>query len=297
MAETERKGGLLRRAQEMLSEMTPKFTVWAKRNGFKRCGIFEPVSTSAGEFYVMTESFGFNAKTIANAVARKEFWDGKIAKSFDWQCFSDTFNEVEPYRCLFGSDIRKDISSIAFLPFNDKENPCIFMAAEIEDEEESLERPSASECCSVLKNILNVKGNQPGLVEKLEANIDAGLEISSANLFILSLQTAISHAISDMNFPSEVKEVHDAVSKSIADAAHVVIEPLFRKPNCSNVGTNGEIKVVMFAKDEQDEQIIAYHVASTLTSLLGADAMKTVLLLTAGICPNKKGTLAFLLHG
>ena len=126
MAEILRKHELLKRAQTMLFETTPKFTVWAKRNGFNHCGILSPLKLSDGDFYLMTDSFGFTAQTIANAVVPKSFWDGKIAKSFDWQCFSSAFNETEPYKNLFGEDIRNEISSINFLPFLDKNEPHIF---------------------------------------------------------------------------------------------------------------------------------------------------------------------------
>mgnify|MGYP007070252378 CR=1 FL=1 len=297
MAEILRKHGLLKRAQTMLFETTPKFTVWAKRNGFNHCGILSPLKLSDGDFYLMTDSFGFNAQTIANAVVPKSFWDGKIAKSFDWQCFSSAFNETEPYKNLFGEDIRNEISSINFLPFLDKNEPHIFMAIETNDEEDSITLPPAAECIPVLKGTVNLKGFEEKNVEKLDASIEAGLGISSANLFILSLKNSIARAISSVKFDVEHKELQEAVSQSIAEAAHIIIAPLFRKPNASHVGTNGEIKIALFAPEEQDEQILGYHIASNLVELLGEDATKNVLLLTAGICPNKKGTLDFLLHG
>ena len=297
MAETGKKLGLLKKAQGLLSDMTPKFHVWAKRNGFKMCGIFSPIKTKEGEFYCMTDSFGFNAKTIASAVTEKTFWSGKIAKSFDWQCFSNTFNEIEPYKQLFAPDIREQIGSLNFLPFYDKEKPYIFVAVETVDEEDEINLPAAAECCSVLRNIIVSKGNEAKLIEKMETNIESGLAISNANLFILSLKTSIANAISGVEADTSNEELRQAVSESIAGVAHVIIEPMFRNPNCSHVGKNGEIKLAMFAKDEQDEQILAYHIASNLATLLGADAVKNVIMLNAGICPNKKGTLFFLLHG
>jgi hypothetical protein len=297
MVEIEKKHGLLKKAWNLLSEKTPNFTVWAKRNGFNHCGILSPLKLADDEFYLMTDSYGFNAKTIASAVVKKSFWSGKIAKIFDWQCFSSTFNETSQYEQLLGSDIRSDICSINFLPFLDKNEPHIFIAVETNDEEDTLTLPPAAECVSVLSSIINLKGFEEKAIEKLDSNIEMGLKISNSNLFILSLKNSISSAISGVNFDTENKGLRAAVSQSISEAAHVIIAPLFRKPNSSHVGTNGEIKIALFAEEEQDEQILGYHIARMLETLLGTDATKNVLLLTAGICPNKKGTLDFLLHG
>ena len=297
MAEIEKRRGLLRRARQLLFETTPQFGVWAKRNGFSRCGILSPLALREGTFYVMTDSVGFSAKTIASAVVPKSFWDGKVAKSSDWQCFSNTFNETEQYEHLFGADIRDEISSIAILPFFGKDEPHLFVAVETGDEDDSLARPPAAECASVLKRIVMVKGFKEKTAETLGARIDAGLSVSNAQLFILSLKNPISAAVSEANIAIEHKDLKAAVSQSIAEAAQVITAPLFRKPNASQVGTNGEIKIVLFASEEQDEQLLGHHIASNLTGLLGKDAAKGVLLLAAGACPNKKGALDFLLHG
>jgi len=92
-------------------------------------------------------------------------------------------------------------------------------------------------------------------------------------------------------------EMKSHIIDSVTKTAHSIIEPLFQAPNCINLGTNGEIKLAMFAKDEPDEQIISFHIASTLSDLIGEDVTKQILLLSAGICPNKKGTISFLTKG
>jgi hypothetical protein len=106
------------------------------------------------------------------------------------------------------------------------------------------------------------------------------------------LKVCIEDALATVELPGE--ELRALVTRAITDTAQIIVAPLFRSPNCSQTGSMGEIKVVLFAKDEEDEQLLAYHAARTLIGFLGTSATKKILLLSAGLCPNKKGTIDFL---
>ena len=59
---------------------------------------------------------------------------------------------------------------------------------------------------------------------------------------------------------------------------------------------NGEVKIVLFAQDDPDEKLLAHHISKTLIPFLENPASSVVkpTFLPAGICQNKKGTIAFL---
>ena len=292
--DTENKKGLLQKAQSVLAEVTPTFTHWAKRSGFVRAAILSPCSTADGDFYYTTDAFGLSAREMAMLTETQEYWMKTLSRAFEWQCFSRDFGELDHFDGLFDDDVFHQINKIFFLPFKSKENPFIFVLVELDDDDDIFLAP-ASETAVTLKNIVEFKNQESKVLAKFDKNIDTGLGISESRLYLLSLKLCIENELSTVELPGD--ELKKRVVDSITDAAQTIVAPLFRAPNCSHTGSNGEIKVVLFAKDEEDEQLLAYHVARTLIGLLGLKATKEIALLSAGLCPNKKGTVAFLCQG
>ncbi len=283
-------GGLLKKAKQLLEGITPTFEVWAKKSGFKIAGILAPF----GDYYYLAESIGIKARGIAFSVSKKSFWNETLSKSSEWQCFSRTFNELPPFYSFFDEDVRDNIESLYFLPFGDKDNPYIFVAIE-QDSDDDLNVPQASECSLKLKNIIEFKNNYERFFEKIEDSLDKGFEISNALLFILSLKTTIAKAIGDIEIESD--ELKPKIIESITEKVARLVSPFFRAPNCCLPTKDGEIKVILFAKDEPDEELLTFHISSTLNNFLEKENAKSINLLMAGICPNKKGTIAFLKQG
>ena len=288
------KTGLLQKAQSVLADVTPTFANWAKRLGFVRAAILSPCSTADGDFYYTTDAFGFSAREMAILTETQDYWMRTLSRAFEWQCFSRDFGELDKFDGLFDDDVFNRINKIFFLPFKSREKPLIFVLLELDDDED-LTLASASETAVMLKNIVEFKNQERKILAKFDKNIDTGLGISQSRLYILSLKVCIDAQLADVELPGD--ELHKMVVDSITQAAQTIVAPLFRAPNCSYAGANGEIKVVLFAKDEDDEQLLAYHVARTLISLLGLNATREIALLGAGFCSNKKGTIAFLCQG
>ena len=288
------KRSLLHKAQSVLADVTPTFTNWAKRSGFVRAAILSPCSTSDGDFYIATDSFGLTARDMALLTETKEFWDETLSKAFEWQCFSRDFNELEKFDGIFEDEIYNNINKLFFLPFRDKKNPLIFVLIELDDDDD-ITLKEASQVAVMLKNIVEFKNQEEKILSKLNANTEKGLEISAARLYLLSLKSCIDNELEGIELPGD--ELKTKVCQSITETAQITVAPLFRAPNCSFAGTNGEIKVVLFAKEDEDEELLAYHVARTLISLLGSRATKEIQLLSAGLCPNQKGAVAFLCQG
>lgn len=284
-------GGLLKKAQSVLADVTPTFKKWSKRSGFHRTAILSPCSTLEGKFYYATDAFGFSAREMALLTETQEFWLNTLSKAFEWQCFSKDFNELDKFDGLFDDDILSQTNKIFFLPFRNKERPMIFVLVELEDDDD-INLPPASEVAVTLKNIIEFKNQAKKIVEKFDKNITSGLEISESHLYLLSLKVCIEENLAGIELPGD--ELRALVTSSITEAAQDIVSPLFRSPNCSQTGSQGEIKVVLYEKDEGDEQLLAYHAARTLIGLLGTKATKQTLLLPAGLCSNKKGTIEFL---
>lgn len=291
-SELSENSGLLNKAQNILAEITPRFEVWTKRNGFVRAAIMSPVETSGGRFYYVSDSYNMNAESMARFNKSEEFWKETISKTFEWQCFSADFNELDKFKAFFSENFFSKISKIFFLPFGDEKVPYVFITVELLDEED-LNLEEASLAAVHLKNIKEFQDTEKQVLGKLESNVEKGLEISQSRLFILSLKNWIEGAVKEINFENE--EIKNAVIEAIADAAKVNITPLIRSPNCIHSGKNGEIKIVLYAKEDPDEELVAHHISRSLENFLGKSSEeKKATFLSAGHCANKKGTIAFL---
>lgn len=284
--------GLLNKAQNILAQITPSFSVWAKKSGFVRAAILSPLQTANGFSYYVTDSYQMNAESMARFHESLEFWRETLSKTFEWQCFSADFNELDKFQPFFSEDFFSRINKIFFLPFGDEKAPYVFVTVELEDEPD-LSLEEASLAAVHLKNIKEFQNLESKVLEKLESNIDKGLEISQSRLFILSLKGWIENSIKNIDFSNE--EIKNAVIEAIADAAKVNITPLIRSPNCIHSGKNGEIKIVLYAKEDPDEELVAHHISRSLENFLGKSSEeKKATFLSAGHCANKKGTIAFL---
>lgn len=284
--------GLLQRARSYLADNTPAFHVWTKRVGFKRAFILKPAENC--EYYCIEDSFGFKVKEIAKFFETKEFWYDTISKAFEWQCFSKDFNELEKFKKFFTPWFYYSINKIFFLPFFEKEVPYIFVTVELDDDDD-VTLPEAHEAAMRLGNMIEFNDNEKKIVAAFEKNIESGLEISNSRLYILSLKTCIEHELKDIEYPSEI--VKQNMIQYLTNCSQTEISHLFRKPNCSHAGTNGEIKVALFAKEDPEEQLLAHHISRTLTNMFDVDSTKEILLLGAGEVQNTKGTIAFLTQG
>ncbi len=306
----EQTTGLLKKAQSLLAESTPSFDVWAVRSGFKHAGIFQlhtPKSAATeigGGYYCMAEAVGFSVKTIASSLSTKQFWDATLSKAFEWQCFSKEFNELLPFLDLFGDDIRQSIDSLYFLPFKDKTTPLFLVIAEFEDDDD-ITLPDSAECARKLSAIVEFENNEEKRLLEMENRISKGISKSSANLLILSLKSCVEKTIQNMEIWRKMSkidmvdriEMKAHILRAVSFCALTLLDPMFPTPNCIHIGANGELKLILFANDEPDEEAVSFHIAHSLSSLLGEDASKKILLLSAGICQNKKGAGAFLKKG
>ncbi len=287
-----KSSGLLQKARNYLAENTPNFQYWVKRIGLKRACILSPAENCG--YYCISDSFGFKAREIARLFETKEFWYNTISKAFEWQCFSKDFNELDKFSRFFPDDFFSSVNKIFFLPFFDRNEPQVFVTIEFE-EDTDIVLPEAHEAAIMLGNIYEFKNNEKKIISKLECDISVGLDISNSRLYILSLKNCIENELKDIPYPSE--EIKQNTVQFLTENAQTLISHLFRSPNCSHSGLNGEIKIALYAKDAPEEQLLAHHIGHTLTNLFEEESTANILLLPAGEVTNIGGTVTFLTKG
>lgn len=272
------KTGLLARAEHFESEKV-FFYDWIISQNITQCGIF----ASQDNFFYLKKSFGLDLGTISNSISTEAFWDG-IIKDNNWNYFNG--ESLTPLFQLFSDKQKDNINSISILPFceNNKKYFLLIINGENKDFDSKIEQYRS--------NLINLIKNPSFNFSIQEEILENGFEISKANLFILSLKLCFEDSFAQLD-----SKFANLLAETSMDEIYFRMSKLFSKPNYSSLGQNNEIKFVMFSKDDIDDKLIQFHINNSLKSFFMQDTSSKILVLPAGICPNKKGTVDFLLKG
>lgn len=278
-----REQGLLAAAEQYEFENND-FYAWCDKQNFSHAALFQRDETA---FYII-KAIGLDAETIARSYSSKDFWNGTLSADAGWQSFSREETAFASFNQFLSDDVRNKAQTLHFIKLEDS----ILMLVQ-EDDDFTLSANSES----VKHDIIQIlyAHPEPDDIHALEAAVNRGLQISNATLFFLSVKTAVENAIKSVTFSDETAK--EKILKTVYDEVFRICATLFQKPNCCQLGKNGELSIAFFSKDEIDEQLMHFHIAGALESIIGSAHAKDIALLTAGICSNAKGTLAFLQQG
>lgn len=264
-----KKEGLLAKASRYDTKSLD-FARLAKQNNFYRCALF----TSTEGFYHVQKSFHFDLETIADSVSTKDWWDGLQINDGEWKAFSG--ENLTPLYQLFSEQIKNEIVLINILKFTLNDKSAYFVVVNHDGELQD---------ASVVKDAV-IKSLD---VKSVAANdMSDGFVISSAYLFIISAKLSLQNAFSKYD---------SSISNILTDAAmeeiFYKVSDLMFKPNCAVLKSNCEIKAIMFSREDIDEKLLQFQLNSSLQEFFNLEE-KGVLVLSAGVCPNSKGSISFL---
>ena len=271
------KGGLLALAEQYGAQkpetVASFFAEWADNLGIKKCALF----CADGDFFRIEKSLGLDLGSIARSVSTADFWTGLEIPEAKWKTFQN--DDVIPLYQLF-SENQNNFESAYILKSTHDGKPFYFLICS-ENGEKSSVLDEKSICTSLNQFFLPLARTE-------NFPIDDGFEISSANLFIISAKLAIEKAFSNLD-----SKIREKLSQVAMEELFFKIKKIFRTPNCAVLGSNCEIKTVLFSKEEIDEKLLQFHINNCLKDFFESIGSE-ILVLTAGICPSKKGTQTFL---
>jgi hypothetical protein len=264
-----KKEGLLAKASRYDTKAV-NFAELAKQNNFYRCALF----TNTEGFYHVQKSFNFDLESIADSVSTKDFWDGLDLTEGEWKSFSE--ESLTPLYQLFSEQIKNEIVLVSILKFKLDNNSAYLVVVNHDGELQD-----ASVVSDAVIKSLDVK-NLPS------HDISDGFVISSAYLFIISAKLSLENAFSKYD-----SSISDILTDAAMEEIFYKVSDLLFKPNCAVLKSNCEIKAIMFSKEDVDEKLLQFHINSSLQEFFNLEE-KGVLVLSAGVCPNSKGSISFL---
>lgn len=108
--------GLLQRASLLSTNKGLAFNSFIQNNKFTLLGIFSQYNT----FYYISESIGFNGKSILKSFSTLDFWDGTIPEENKIYRFSLDDNNIYPFLQFFSEEVQETLSSLNIIKKDDK---------------------------------------------------------------------------------------------------------------------------------------------------------------------------------
>lgn len=108
--------GLLQRASLLSANKGLAFNSFIQKNKFTLLGIFTQYNT----FYYISESIGFNGKSILKSFSTLDFWDGTIPEENKIYRFSLDDNNIYPFLQFFSEEVQETLSSLNIIKKDDK---------------------------------------------------------------------------------------------------------------------------------------------------------------------------------
>lgn len=250
---SERKTGLLARANKSKSISLSSFQDWAKANRFDHCGIFEIVHG----MMIITHAFGMDAATIASSVSSKDFWDGTVSEFEQPVNYSKNDQDFYNFLQFFSFDLKNSIYHISFYKFVLNGNPAIFMAYNTEDDK-------IIELDSSIKNTIVTKKSECLLESKKE--IQKNLNINSARFFSINISEYVNSSIKSIQLPE--KTIYDAVTEAVYEEIYDLLKRAFAKPNLIYTENFSRFNLSLFINSEIEDDILQSHTNLLLSSIL-----------------------------
>lgn len=267
--------GLLAKA-EAYRNKNIEFFDWCKKNNFTRCGIYQ----ESDGFYHLTDCAGFDLKTISLSVSTKDFWDG-LLKEKKTVVFKD--DTLLPLMQFFSEKIKGEVRQITVLPFISGGKQAYFLLlGELDAEKEH----------GIIFDLTKILSKENAGKTEFDKPVEEGIALYPASLFIISAKLAVEKEFSQ--FQGNLRE--DLISTAMKNIFHL-LSPLFQAPNILTLGSDFELKAVLFTKDDVEPKLIQYHINKSLGQFFENNPPASVLVLLAGKCFNAKGTKSFLLQG
>ncbi len=280
---TGKKGGLLNKAQEA-SEMT--FQEWAEEYGFERCGVF----CEQGGLMMLKKAYGIDAQSIFSSISTKDFWLGS-ARTESWISLDRESPNFTAFTQFLGKDARSKVKAFRILKITDNEKLYIFFEYSFNPSGFLRVGPSFK---SELLSILN-KSDNPLLAEpSLEALKDLTNK-GKARLCLISTKKALDETTKNIEISEQT--IQHILTNTIFEEIFYKTKKLFAKPGAIYAEDTSEIKAAALINSDIEDEILKEHLSLEYSDLIGNEAAKKIIILTAGYSSIDEEILDYLLRG
>ena len=280
---TSKKNGLLSKAQNLSS---PSFQQWAEDRGFERCGVF---SEKSG-LMMLESAYGIDAPSVFSSISTKDFWLGS-ARSDSWITLDSQSPNFTAFTQFLGGEARAKAKAFRILKIDDNDGLMIFF--EYSEKAAGFSRPSPNfpqELKGIMKSKAELLNEKPSI-----QSVRALAGDKKARLCLISTKRALEETTKSIEV-SELTIQHTLLN-TIFEEIFFKTKKLFASPGAIFSEDSSEIKAAAIINSEIEDEILKEQLCLEYKDLIGSEAAKKVIILTAGYSSDSEEILDYLLRG
>lgn len=278
-----RNSGLMAKAQ---SASILTFQQWAKQNGFERCGVFR----SKNGLMLLECANGVDAQSVFSSISTQDFWNGSV-HSDTWVTLDRESPNFSAFTQFLGAEAKTNVKAFRILKFTDGEELVVFFQYSYQP-----------------AGFLNVKDNfkqellevlrchrQSLMVEPTRQMVETLSEKGCVRLFLISTKRALEETTQKIEIcESGLLKV---LINTIFEELFYKTKKLFQAPALIYSIDPDEIKVAAYVNSEIEDEILKEQLSLEYESLIGTEAAKKIIILTAGYSQDHEEIHDYLLRG
>lgn len=263
---TQKSEGLLVKANALTSIQARNVSLYdfAKKHNMRHCALYSRIDDDDSDEIIITDCLGLDAGTVIKSVSSVDFWRGTLEEPFQLITYSGS--GCNQFFQFFSEDIAHKISKLFFIRSTDD---TVFMACEFDGEQ--IDLPSAND----VNKIMLTRQADFIVAEDFSSGFKKG---NYANLLLISVKFATDNVISNIGISLSDNE-RNIISRAIYSMIVSEISHSLSSTDKICYDGNGEIKVVMFARDKIDDYLLQFHLSSSLEKLIGSEAQSVEVML------------------
>lgn len=278
-----RKAGLMAKAEDA---SVLSFQQWAKQNGFERCGVFR----SKNGLMLLECANGMDAQSVFSSISTQDFWNGSV-HSDTWITLDRESPNFSAFTQFLGQDARANVKAFRILKIMDGQELIVFFQysykpAGFLNVKESFKQELLEVLRCHRQSLLSEPTHE--LVKRLS---DKG----NARLFLISTKRALEETTEKI----EVCETTllKVLVNTVFEELFYKTKKLFAAPAILYSLDPDEIKVAAIVNSEIEDEILKEQLTMEYESLIGSEAAKKIIILTAGYSKDDEEILDYLLRG
>ena len=233
---------------------------------------------------------GMDAQSVFSSISTKDFWNGSV-HSDTWITLDRESPTFSAFTQFLGQEAKTKTKAFRILKIMDGKELLVFFQYSYESAHFAKAKDSfKKELLEVIRCHKQSLLSQPTgpLVQKLSAK-------GSVRLFLISTKKALEDTIEKIEV-SETTLLKTLVN-TIFEELFYKTKKLFSTPALIYSADPDEIKVAALVNSETEDEILKEQLALEYAPLIGSDAAKKIIILTAGHSKDNEEILDYLLRG
>lgn len=262
------------------------FQQWARDNGFEHCGVF----CEKDGLMLLECAYGMDAQSVFSSISTKDFWLGS-ARSDSWITLDEQSPNFTAFTQFLGNSARAKTKAFRILKITSPNGLMVFFEYTFKSVGFSrISKDFSQELTLLMANRSRILQEKPTIYDTSEL-----ADGHKARLCLISTKRALDETTARI----EVSEltIQKKLTETIFEEIFWTTKKLFASPGAIYSEDTCEIKAAAIINSDIEDEILKEQLVLEYGSLIGEEAAKKIIILTAGYSDDSEEILDYLLRG